>query len=131
MMGGLISIPFVGLIALNHSNFYLSMIFSALTIFFSGSYFSPGITMMQNSVNKENSGNVVGAYSFVATIASTISPIIFGFLASIFKAKYNPYVYGYLIASFVAFGYSISSYFYYKAGINYSLFMKNKEKNTL
>ena len=87
MIGGLVSIPLIGLIALNHTNFYLSMIFSALTIFFSGSYFSPAITMMQNSVAKENSGNVVGAYSFVATIAATISPIIFGFLATVFKAK--------------------------------------------
>lgn len=71
-------------------------------------------------MTKENSGNVVGAYLFVATIASTISPIIFGYLANIFKANINPSVYGYLIASFVTFGYSISSYFYYKAGLNYS-----------
>jgi MFS family permease len=87
MIGGLISIPFIGLIALNHTNFYLSMIFSSLTIFFSGSYFSPGITMMQNSVDKENSGNVVGAYAFLSEIGAIISPIIFGFLATILKAK--------------------------------------------
>ena len=120
MIGGLISIPFVALATLNQHNFYASMMCCALTIFFSGSYFSPAITMMQNSVSKENSGNVVGAYSFVSTIASTISPIIFGFLATLFNAKSNPAVYGYLISAFVAFGYSISSYFYFYAGINYS-----------
>ena len=96
------------------------MLCSALTIFFSGSYYSPAITMMQNSVSKENQGNVVGVYSFVATISSTISPIIFGFLASLLNAKSNPSIYGYLIALFVTFGYSISSIFYYLAGKHYS-----------
>ena len=46
LIGGLISIPFVIASTLYQKNFYISMFCSAMTIFFSGSYYSPAITMM-------------------------------------------------------------------------------------
>lgn len=96
------------------------MTMAAGAIFFSGSYFSPAITMMQNSVDKKNSGNIVGAYLFIATILASTSPILFDYFANIMNASKNPSVYGYLITIFVSFGYLVSSVFYYKSGLEYT-----------
>ena len=46
MFGALLAIPAVMTATIFQSNFWLSMVMSAITIFVSGSYFSPAITMM-------------------------------------------------------------------------------------
>lgn len=82
LFGVLAAIPLITAGTLIQGNFWLSMLAFSLTIFVSGSYFSPAITLMQNSVSKSNSGNVVSVYTFVTTIAQTVAPIIFGFAAN-------------------------------------------------
>ena len=69
MFGALAAIPSVMVATLYQSNFWLSMAMSSLAIFVSGSYFSPAITMMQNSTSNSNSGNVVSSYTFFTTFA--------------------------------------------------------------
>lgn len=76
MAGNILSIPLVAFGCMT-SNFYLAMLAFTLKIFVSGSYYAPAITMMQNSTRPSNSGLVVSAYTFAATIAQTLSPLIF------------------------------------------------------
>ena len=116
MYGALATIPLIALGTIYHQSFWLSAILSFLSILFSGSYFSPTITMMQNSTDRENSGNVVSIYTFVTAIAQTIAPLIFNILANFYGAQQKPQIYGYLISGFITFGYSIASIFYWKAG---------------
>ena len=86
MYGALITIPLIAIGTVFHQSFWLSALLSFLSILFSGSYFSPTITMMQNSTDRENSGNVVSIYTFVTAIAQTLAPLIFNFLANFFGA---------------------------------------------
>ena len=69
MFGAMLAIPTVMTATMFQSNFWLSMIMSSITIFVSGSYFSPAITMMQNATSRSNSGNVVSSYTFFTTFA--------------------------------------------------------------
>ena len=87
MIGALIAIPLIALGTVFHQSFYLSVACASLSILFSGSYFSPAITMMQNTSTSENSGNVVSVYTFVTTIAQTLAPLIFNALANFFGAS--------------------------------------------
>jgi MFS family permease len=87
MYGALATIPLIALGTIYNQNFWLSAILSFLSILFSGSYFSPTITMMQNSTDRDNSGNVVSIYTFVTAIAQTIAPLIFNILANFYGAQ--------------------------------------------
>jgi hypothetical protein len=69
MLGALLAIPLIMVGTIFNNSFWLSVTVASLSILFSGSYFSPAITMMQNSSDSENSGNVVSVYTFVTTIA--------------------------------------------------------------
>jgi hypothetical protein len=100
---------------------------SSFTIFVSGSYFSPAITMMQNASSPANSGNVVSSYTFTSTVAQIMSPVFFNYFANLLNARQTPSVYGHLISAFVSFGYAISALFYYKAGKCYKKHMLEKE----
>ena len=68
VIGGLLALPMIATAVLYQSNFWFSLLLASLSIFVSGSYFAPAITMMQNTCSSSNSGNVVSAYSFVTTI---------------------------------------------------------------
>ena len=69
MIGALLAIPLIGAGTILQTNFWFSISAASLSILFSGSYFSPAITMMQNSSTPENAGNVVSVYTFVTCIA--------------------------------------------------------------
>ena len=120
---GVLSIPLIALACAGHGSFWLSIAAMSMYILISGGYNSAAITMIQNTVPSEESGKIISAYSFYTSIAQTLSPIVFGFLASIFKANANPALYGPLITVFVAFGYIISTYFYWRGGISYKKFV--------
>ena len=126
MLGAWLAIPLISLACMYQKSFWLSMALTSLTIFVSGSYFSPAITMMQNSVSKENYGNVVGAYNFITSLIQPLVPAFFGILASYYGAFKRPSVYGPLIAAFISFGYGLSGFFYWRAGIAYSKMMKRR-----
>jgi hypothetical protein len=69
MLGALLAVPLIGAGMIFQTNFWFSISAASLSILFSGSYFSPAITMMQNSSTSENAGNVVSVYTFVTCIA--------------------------------------------------------------
>ena len=127
MTGHFIAVPLTA-IACFTNNFWLAISCFAAKIFFSGSYFAPAITMMQNSSDPSDSGFVVSAYTFYAHIAQTIAPLIFGFFANYFGAVGNPRVYGYLVTAAVTMGYLGSNVFYYKAGKEYKNMMEARNK---
>ena len=126
MAGNVLSIPLVAFGCLT-SNFYLAMLAFTAKIFVSGSYYAPAITMMQNSTRPSNAGLVVSAYTFAATIAQTISPLLFTALAKYLKAPANPRIYGYMVLLAISFGYLSSNFFYHRAGKQYKKLMEWKD----
>ena len=69
IIGGLLAYPMIAAAVLLQGNFWLSLFLASSSIFVSGSYFAPAITMMQNTSSASNSVNVVSAYTFITTIA--------------------------------------------------------------
>lgn len=98
----------------------------SLCILVSSSFQAPAITMMQNSVTPSNYGNVVGVYKFTTTLVQTMSALVFGLIANKVGAVHRPSLYGPLISSFVIFGYSIASFFYWRAGRYYRTLMQRQ-----
>ena len=127
MAGNFIAVPLTGM-ACFAGNFYLAMACFALKILVSGSYFSPAITMMQNTTAAADSGFVVSCYMFFAHLAQTLSPLLFSFLAKSFGAVNAPRIYGYLLFGAVSIGYLGSNIFYYKAGRAYTKFMEDRDE---
>lgn len=127
MTGCALSLPLIALGTLTTGNFYLSVLCYALKVLVSGTYSGPAITMIQNTAPQSQQGNVVSVYFFCITMAQTISPAIFGYIANAAGALTNPAMYGPLITAFVAFGYIGSLPFWYKAGKYYKQVMEEKE----
>jgi len=123
--GNTIAIPLIAF-ACWTSNFYLAMAAFAATIFATGSYFAPGVTMMQNSVPAEDSGIVVSTLSLFTYSATTISPLIFSRIAKYYNAAAHPKVYGLVILLATTLGYLSSNIFYYKGGKQYVKKMEEK-----
>ena len=126
MAGNLLALPMISMACLT-GNFWIAMTGFALKVMVSGSYLAPAITMMQNSAGAGNAGMVVSVYTFYSNIVQTIAPALFGVLAKYYGAFDMPSVYGKLITAFVISGYSISSYFYYKAGKEYQKKMTERD----
>lgn len=131
VISGLLSCPMIALVTGGHGNFYLAMAGLAAYIFVSGSYNSSAITMMQNSVPSDQTGKIIGAYNLYTNLAQTASPIVFGFLATSLGAKSNPQVYGKLITLFITVGYSLSSLFFWRAGLHYKKHMLKEQEKEL
>jgi MFS family permease len=128
MTGHFLAVPLTA-IACFTNNFWIAISCFAAKIFFSGSYFAPAITMMQNSTDPTNSGFVVSAYTFYAYLAQTLAPLIFGFFANYYGAMANPRIYGYLVTAAVTCGYLGSNVFYYKAGREYEKMMQQRDND--
>lgn len=127
MTGCALSLPLIALGTLTTGNFYLSVLCYALKVLVSGTYSGPAITMIQNTAPQDQQGNVVSVYFFCITLAQTISPAIFGYIANAAGALTNPALYGPLITAFVAFGYIGSLPFWWRAGKAYKEVMEEKE----
>lgn len=69
---------------------------------------------------------MVGVYSFITHIFQTLSPLLFGFCANLFKVKTRPFLYGPLIGGFVIFGYLMSAIFYWRAGKKFKNYVEEK-----
>jgi len=104
------------------------MIANAITIFASGSYYAPAVTMMQNSVSSENSGTVVSTLSLFVYTATTMSPLVFSRVAKYFGAAINPRVYGLTILAATTIGYLGANFFYWKGGKQYVKLQEEKKK---
>lgn len=70
----------------------------------------------------------MSVYFFCITVAQTISPAIFGYLANSFGALTNPVLYGPLITGFVGLSYLGSIPFWFKAGKAYKKHMEKKDE---
>jgi MFS family permease len=80
--GCLLSAPLIALGTLQSENFYLGVLCYAIKVLVSGTYSGPAITMIQNTSPADQQGNVVSVYFFCITLAQTISPAIFGWIAN-------------------------------------------------
>jgi MFS family permease len=121
--------PFlIALGTLSTGNFYLSVLCYALKVLVSGTYSGPAITMIQNTSPLSVQGSVVSVYFFCITMAQTISPAIFGFVANKWGALANPALYGPIITAFVAVSYLSSIPFWWKAGKAYEKHMVEKDE---
>ena len=128
IQGCAISFPLIALGTLTTGNFYLSVLCYALKVLFSGTYSGPAITMIQNTSPQEQQGNVVSVYFFCITLAQTVSPVIFGYIANSMGCLTTPALYGPLITTFVGLSYLGSIPFWWKAGKAYKNFMEAKDE---
>ena len=119
IFGCLLSVPLIALGTLQDSNFYLGVACYALKVLVSGTYSGPAITMIQNTSPASQQGNVVSVYFTCITIAQTISPVLFGWLANSMGALANPTLYGPILTGIVALSYWGSIPFWWKAGKYY------------
>ena len=123
IVGCILSIPAVGLCTLTTNNFYISLIFMALSYLFSECWMSPAITMMQNAVKPEQTGVVVSGFTFYITIAGCISTVVFNYIANILGAPSAPHIYGKLIFAWSLFGYLAAIPCFWIAGKQYKKHM--------
>uniref|UniRef100_A0A7S3CMT4 Major facilitator superfamily (MFS) profile domain-containing protein n=1 Tax=Strombidium rassoulzadegani TaxID=1082188 RepID=A0A7S3CMT4_9SPIT len=126
IIGHCLCVPMIAIGAFS-TNFWCSLAFFSLNVLVSGCYLAPAVTMMQNSTDSSNSGFVVSALAFYGNIASSLSPLFFGFLAQRMGAVANPRIYGYIILAAVIIGYLGSNFFYWRAGKEYTKLMKRKD----
>ena len=127
MSGCLLSFPLIAIGTLQNKSFYLSVLCYALKVLVSGTYSGPAITMIQNTSPLNQQGNVISLYFFCITLAQTISPIIFGWMANAMGCLATPKLYGPLITAFVALGNLGSLIFWYRGGKAYKEHMENKD----
>lgn len=125
----LVACPLMVLCCAAHGNFWLSLFAMSLNILFTGGQASAAITMMQNSVPTEETGKVVGAYNMYTSLTATLSPIVFGYLATLYNAKANPLMYGRLLIGFVLGGYLPSACLYWIAGKKYVAHQAEQQAN--
>lgn len=99
--------------------FYASFAAYALHVLVSAGYQSNAFTMIQNSVPAEEIGSAMSSYNLFTNLAQTVSPIIFGFLATAVNAKKFTGLYGPMIAAFLLAGYLPSAVYYFMSGNSY------------
>mmetsp|Transcript_10078 Transcript_10078/g.16997 ORF Transcript_10078/g.16997 Transcript_10078/m.16997 type:complete len:204 (+) Transcript_10078:1505-2116(+) len=128
MFGCALSVPLIAIGTLQTSNFYLGVLCYALKVLVSGTYSGPAITMIQNTSPLNQQGNVISLYFFCITVAQTISPAIFGWIANSMGALVNPALYGPILTGFVTVSYLGSLPFWWKAGKSYKDHMEAKDK---
>ena len=131
MSGCALSFPLIALGTLQTSSFYLSILCYAFKVLVSSAYSGPAIAMIQNTSPLDQQGNVISLYFFCITLAQTVSPILFGILASYMGCFADPRKYGILLSAFVAFGYLGSLPFWYKGGKAYKEYMEKKDQDAL
>jgi MFS family permease len=126
-VGCLLSFPLVAIGTLQTSNFYLALICYGLKVLVSGTYSGPAITMIQNTSPLNQQGNVISVYFFCITIAQTIGPFVFNIIANWYGCFTNPAMYGPLITAAIGVSYLGSIPFWWKAGKEYTKYMKAKD----
>ena len=124
MFSSFIAFPLLALCCLSQSSFYFSMAAITMKTFFSASFTSPAITMMQNSTLSKDQGSVISSHVFWTSIAATICPIVFGYIANLMGAAANPAIYGYILTGFACLGYWGSIPFWWLAGKSYTKFIE-------
>ena len=118
-LSSLLSVPLMFLACAGHGSFYTSICAIAAYVMVSGGYHSTAVTMIENSVSSKETGKMVSAWQMYTNIAQTLSPILFGFVATYFNIKATPSLYGPMIMAFVALGYLPAALFFYLGGRSY------------
>ena len=70
---------------------------------------------------------MISVYFFSITIAQTIGPLVFNILANYFGCLANPALYGPMITAFIGLSYVGSIPFWWKAGKEYTKYMKERD----
>lgn len=122
MGGSALAFPAI-VLTTQSGDFWLSIVGLAAKVFVSTSWYSPTLTMMQNTTKETNQGQINSAYNFYTTLASTVSPLIFSRIATELDVANNPNLYGTIITGFCVIGYLGSVPFFYKAGREYEKIM--------
>lgn len=92
-------------------------------------WISPVITMLVNTVSKENKGFGTAAFLFISTLAGTVSTTLLNYFQTHYGAaeEGNGYMYGYILCAFVVFSYGGSVPFFILAGRSYKQVMLQRQ----
>ena len=71
---------------------------------------------------------MISAWNLYCSLCHSISPILFGVLATFLNAKANPIIYGKLLIAFVIGGYLPAGLLFWKGGKRYEEVMLDREK---
>lgn len=96
--GCLIGLPLLCGAVLINDNFKLSMFLLGMKVFLSENWFSPSITLIQNSVRSDKFGNMLTSGKFFGRMVSAVVTSIFGFIVGHYGLLNNPVILGRLIA---------------------------------
>lgn len=128
-LGSLLPVPFIVLALLGHGSFWLSMSCIAAFVLLSGGYHATAVTMIEN-VAKDSSENerMIGAWNLYTNICHSLSPIVFGAMATYWNAKSNPIIYGRLLIGFVVAGYLPAGLLFWRSGQRYKELMEERNR---
>lgn len=114
---------------LNHGSFYLSIVSIAFYVLLSGGYHSTAVTMIENVANdSQETEKMISAWNLYSSMCHSVSPILFGVLATFFNAKANPAIYGKLLIAFVLGGYLPAGILFWKGGQSYRKVMLDRDE---
>lgn len=131
MAGCVLAFPLIAMATLQTSHFWVSMTCFSIMTFFSSSFAGSAITMMQNSSKRSLQGSVVSTYFFNTTLAQTLGPMVFNFLAQRLGAPSDPRIYGKLITLTTLIGYWGSVPIWWLVGKRYEKMMQDRDRRQL
>ena len=83
--------------------------------------------MISNTTPKSKIINTLSTFNMFLDLSQAFMPVVFGYLATYFGAKFNPQIYGNLVLAFIILGYTPAVLFYHFAGKEYVKIIKRDE----
>lgn len=118
----LISLPFIFLCLTQQDDFWFSYAMMCFHYSVSEAWFSPSLTMMQNTTSVKNQGFAVSVFSLGISLGALLGTSSLGYAQEYFQVQTHPEQYGYTLAGFLVFSYLTSIPLFLKAGDNYKKF---------
>ena len=104
-VSSIISLPFLLLAVMQCNSFYLSIFGAGMKYLLGEWYWSPNISMMQQSVPAGSFGKYISAYQFIITMAGCLATFTFGSIVNYLNCSFDKVLIGKIIAGFCTFGY--------------------------
>ena len=120
----LIAFPFVFLSFVLKLNFYVSMIFYAISYFFAEQWYGPCVSMFPQLFPSSVSGLTIAIFSFAGSMAGALINVILGVLGDKFDTENNPANAGYLLTGAVGISYIGCAIPFIVGGLLYSRFIR-------
>mmetsp|Transcript_10493 Transcript_10493/g.17597 ORF Transcript_10493/g.17597 Transcript_10493/m.17597 type:complete len:159 (-) Transcript_10493:113-589(-) len=128
MGSSFLACPLMCGLLLNQNDFWLSMGLLAGHFAISEAWFSPTVTMLQNTTSIKNQGFAVSVWVFGILSGGIFGSTSLGYLQQFMDAANNPSVYGNTLAAFIGGSYLLSVPLFYKAGLKYKEVRESQDR---